>query len=221
MRASHDLVVCFDLDDTLYKEINYVRSGYAEVARLMCDSDNAFAVMMNAGRRKINAFDAMKRVEPGFDIDKAVQIYRSHVPDIRLPKETRELLESLQQRGIPMYIITDGRTVGQTNKYRSLGLDKYIPEKNLIISEVAGVDKHSPDNFLEVMHREGVTKRYVYVGDNPEKDFLHPNRLGWTTIMLRDAEGENTHAQVGDFPQENYARYVVDNITDVEKLLLM
>jgi putative hydrolase of the HAD superfamily len=26
--------------------------------------------------------------------------------------------------------------------------------------------------------------RFVYVGDNPSKDFLAPNQLGWTTVLI-------------------------------------
>ena len=35
---------------------------------------------------------------------------------------------------------------------------------------------------------------YVYIGDNPHKDFITPNKLGWTTICLLD-RGQNIHKQ--------------------------
>jgi putative hydrolase of the HAD superfamily len=36
------------------------------------------------------------------------------------------------------------------------------------------------------MEAHPAAARFLYVGDNPDKDFLAPNRLGWTTVMVRD-----------------------------------
>lgn len=213
-----DIVVCFDLDDTLYKEIDYVRSGYRYVARLSA-LGNAEEVMLSAGRKKQNAFDAVAALDPTFDIPRAVDAFRAHFPDIVLPAGSERLLSRLKELGAVMYVITDGRIIGQTNKYEALGLERFIPRRNLIISEATGHDKHDPDNFLTVMEREGTGKRYFYIGDNPVKDFLHPNRLGWTTVMLLDTNAENTHTQTGDFPAENRAQKTVSALEDVEKLL--
>ncbi len=42
--------------------------------------------------------------------------------------------------------------------------------------------------------RDMPAAEYVYVGDNPKKDFIAPNSLGWLTIGLRD-DGRNIHKQ--------------------------
>ena len=70
-------VVCFDLDDTLYKEIDYLKSAYREIASYAADycrgcSDSpiilsikaydAMLIAYKSGRRTINAttiFNAM------------------------------------------------------------------------------------------------------------------------------------------------------------------
>jgi putative hydrolase of the HAD superfamily len=38
---------------------------------------------------------------------------------------------------------------------------------------------------------------YYYIGDNPQKDFLVPNQLGWESVCLLD-DGSNIHEQVFD-----------------------
>jgi putative hydrolase of the HAD superfamily len=42
--------------------------------------------------------------------------------------------------------------------------------------------------------RDMPAERYVYVGDNPAKDFIAPNQLGWITIGLR-GNSRNIHTQ--------------------------
>ena len=94
-----------------------------------------------------------------------------------------------------MGMITDGRIQTQRLKIHALGLDKYIPEQNILISEATGADKHFSLPFDIMMRRNPGESRFVYVGDNPEKDFLWPNRLGWLTVMLLDTDGRNIHPQ--------------------------
>ena len=48
-------VVVFDLDDTLYKEVDYVRSGFMAVAQHLGD-DSLLDVMLKARSKGINAF---------------------------------------------------------------------------------------------------------------------------------------------------------------------
>jgi putative hydrolase of the HAD superfamily len=44
--------------------------------------------------------------------------------------------------------------------------------------------------FLTVeKHFGDIAGRYIYVADNPEKDFVGPRRLGWTTVRIRRQMG--------------------------------
>ena len=49
-------------------------------------------------------------------------------------------------------------------------------------------------------------KQYIYVGDNPEKDFLAPNSMGWMTIGLAD-DGRNMHPQNCVKQHQDSSRY--------------
>ena len=56
--------------------------------------------------------------------------------------------------------------------------------------------------FMSLMEIHPEATEFVYVGDNIEKDFYHPRRLGWHTIGIRDTEGVNIHPQDLSKPAE-------------------
>lgn len=199
-------MLVFDLDDTLYKEADYVASGCRAIAAAAHEActllSPAKALSIITGEASTAAgFDALlaeiQHLCPGnqFDIKALLKIYRFHKPDISLSPEVREVLGSLKRRGVCMGIITDGRTVSQRNKIEALGLMEFFRSENIIISEEIGADKKSPEPFSDMMRRNPGESHFVYVGDNPAKDFLWPNRLGWTTVMLLDTTGRNIFPQ--------------------------
>jgi putative hydrolase of the HAD superfamily len=69
--------------------------------------------------------------------------------------------------------------------------------------------------FLELMKRERVlAKECIYIADNPRKDFLGPNMLGWLTIRVRNNEGLYYH----ELPlQGGEPDITVDNLDGVFK----
>lgn len=225
-------MIVFDLDDTLYKEIDYVDSGIravaadAESAGIMSETE-AYSLIKDAPDIA-SGFDslvaiAIKRTSAVFDIKRILDIYRNHVPQISLSVETEDLLEKLQASNVNMGLITDGRTVTQRAKIASLGLGKYISSENILISQEIGADKHRPTAF-EIMMQRNPNEKYVYVGDNPEKDFLWPNRLRWQTIMLLDIDHTNIHPQIvttdnGIIDPLKQAKLTVSHISDITSLL--
>lgn len=192
-------VVAFDLDDTLYKEEDFVLSAFREVAEKVAagfgiNEATAYAAMSDAFRHGENPFDALqKTTTKELPVKEFVSAYRSHFPSIQLDRETGALLESLQRQGCVLGLITDGRSLTQRNKIKALGLERYFDAENILISEETGADKLQPDNF-ERLQREYPAANYFYVGDNPAKDFHHPNLLGWKTVCLKD-DGRNIHPQ--------------------------
>ncbi len=193
-------VICFDLDDTLYKEIDFLKSAYREIA--LCAArgdrrwaDKAFGVMLQAYKDGGNAFRKLNELL-GTDtpIGEYLAMYRTHCPDIHLDKETRETLDGLKAAGCTIALITDGRSLQQRNKIAALGLNRWIAEEDIVISEEIGSEKPAEANYRRVMERHPDADCFVYVGDNPGKDFVAPNRLGWMTICLED-NGENIHPQ--------------------------
>jgi putative hydrolase of the HAD superfamily len=186
-------VVVFDLDDTLYKEMDYLKSAYREIAGLVYpvlkadyeDADAVYHWMMENYQQGRNVFDELLRYPVPYDKPELLQIYREHKPTIALSEKTVEVLEALKKEGYVLGLITDGRFLTQRNKIEALGLDKYIEPSMILISEETGFCKPSLESYQYVMGLYPGTS-YVYVGDNPKKDFYAPNQLGWMTICLKN-----------------------------------
>ena len=96
----------------------------------------------------------------------------------------------LKEKGAVLALISDGPFQTQQNKLRALGLEAYFD--HLVFTGAHGEDwgKPSPRAFLAIMERSRLpASACVYVADNPRKDFLGPNRLGWHTIRVREKIG--------------------------------
>ena len=66
---------------------------------------------------------------------------------------------------------------------------------------------------------EAITaSEYCYVGDNPKKDFIAPNALGWTTIMLK-ADERNIHEQVLEPDPSTRPDHVIENLLQLKSLI--
>lgn len=186
-------VVCFDLDDTLYKEIDYLKSAYGEIATYV-GYPELVPQMVKWYKEGENVFQKLNQfLCIDTPIEAFLKIYREHYPTITLSDGVEDTLNELKHRGITLGLITDGRSVGQRNKIKALKLDGWFDYENIIISEEFGSEKTDERNFKYFAQKyPGFS--FVYVGDNSKKDFIVPNHLGWQTIMLKD-DGRNIHKQ--------------------------
>ncbi|MCM1076624.1 MAG: HAD family hydrolase [Bacteroides sp.] len=203
------MIVVFDLDDTLYAEMDFVRSGYRAIANRY--GHGLLAKMLHASTPR-EAFDST-----GLPINDQLELYRSHYPAIRLPWQSLYTLASLKKRGHILGLVTDGRGLTQRNKINALGLDRFIDERMIFISGETGVEKVSGDSFGRIMLECGPMEKYMYVGDNPAKDFIPGNRLGWDTVCLLDGtHGENIFSQDFNlFPQENQPKKLISSLIEL------
>lgn len=134
-------IFIFDLDDTLYKEIDFLYSAYLEIAgwiELKFSLKGIYVFMLEAYKEKADVFS---RLIDTYDLSLTktdlLSVYRSHRPDIRLELDTLKALEILKQ-DFTLGMITDGRSITQRNKFRALGLEQFIGNENLVISEEFG-----------------------------------------------------------------------------------
>lgn len=89
--------VIFDLDDTLYSEKEYVRSGYIAVSdRLGGGYEEKLWTFFEAGKPAID--ELLKEIGLESERDAAVQAYRSHKPNIHLYPGVAEMIEELKSR---------------------------------------------------------------------------------------------------------------------------
>ncbi len=201
-RTRHIRAVVFDLDDTLFLERNYVRSGFTAVGeylRIRTGRRSAFEQWMwrrfVSGRRD-GMFDALNAHFglglTGREIRRLVGVYRRHRPDIRPCRGVEAVLANLRRRRLKLGLISDGFLPAQPLKLEAIGLGKYFHK--VIFTEQMGRDawKPSPRAFESIRRALRVPHAgCVYVADNPSKDFLAPNGLGWMTIQWR--RGRQVH----------------------------
>ena len=183
--------VVFDLDDTLYSEKNYVRSGYRKI-------DKNYPEIENAEERLWNSFlKGEKAIDKVFDeasLDEkekknALNIYRAHMPVIELYAGVSEMLSRIKNKGKKIGIITDGRPDGQKNKIKALKLDV---DQVIITDELGGIQYRKPNKkaFELMQNRWKIAfNKMVYIGDNVTKDFIAPKELGMKVIYFKNADG--------------------------------
>lgn len=203
------MVIVFDLDDTLYPEMEFVRSAYRAIARRY---GAALLSSMMVARGPREAFDST-----GLPIGEVLGIYRTHIPDIRLPAMSLYVLSALKRAGHTLGLVTDGRSVTQRHKIDALGLVRFVRGDLIMISEEIGSTKVSGEAFRIIMERTGGEGPYVYVGDNPEKDFVAPNSLGWMTVMFcRGGNGENIfNPDISVVPLQNCPHFEIENMGEL------
>ncbi len=219
-------VICFDLDDTLYKEIYYLKSAYREIALKVAQGDrmlasDLLAQMVNTFRNRGNAFKRLNQlIGLKTPVEEYLAMYRTHRPDIHLEEDVVATLDALKAADCTLALITDGRSVQQRNKIAALGLNRWIADEDIVISEEIGSEKPDEANFRCIMERHPEADRFVYIGDNPTKDFIAPNRLGWTTVCLLN-NGENIHLQrFDDAPPQAQPQYKVWTWQEAQKLII-
>jgi putative hydrolase of the HAD superfamily len=223
MITNKKYVVVLDLDDTLYNEIDFLKSAFQEIASCISDEINKpskliFSEMMEYYENGLNVFDEiitlnnLKKVST----DDMLGIYRNHKPLIKLTNSAHNVLLNIKNEAFKVGLITDGRSMQQRNKINALGLTDYFDD--IIISEEFGSEKPNINNFKYFEDKYGNTCEYVYVGDNVKKDFMAPNGLGWITICLLD-NGKNIHKQSFGLEKNGHPFYKVNELKEITEIL--
>lgn len=185
--------IVLDLDDTLYLEETYVRSGIAWISNWLEQETGLIGfraeaeTLRNMGVRD-RLFDrTLVRLgivpQPAF-VSNLVAKYRSHPPTISLATDAKAFLAA--DHGFALALITDGYAVAQRAKIAALGLDRFAIHP-MICTDEWGADYWKPHiRAFEAVeaYRPGGCDTFVYVADNPAKDFLAPRKLGWRTVQI-------------------------------------
>ncbi|SFT63048.1 putative hydrolase of the HAD superfamily [Lishizhenia tianjinensis] len=189
MSSKKDIIV-FDLDDTLYQELEFVKSGFSFVAKKL-EGENSLTLycwMLSRFRNNLDVFDHLSQ-EYAVSVDQLLNWYRYHNPKISISQSTKALLEYLNERNYLLAVITDGRSKTQRNKLKSLGIDRYFCK--ILISEEVGASKPSSVAY-KLIEEEFPNMTYWYIGDNTSKDFTYPIANNWNSILKLD-NGTNIH----------------------------
>lgn len=219
------LAAIFDLDDTLYHERQYNVSGFRAVgAHLRAERGiEGFAEtcldLFERGVRADMFEHAARALGVQVDVAELVKVYREHRPALTLFADAREVLGRVRGR-YPLGLLTDGYGGVQRIKVAALGIEPLFD--SVVYSDDLGraAWKPSPEPYLRTMRNlDGRADRFVYVADNPTKDFVAARRLGWRTVEVcrpdqprrpvtwsSEFEAELTVASLLDLPWEALER---------------
>jgi len=199
--------VVLDLDDTLYPEAAYVRSGFRAVAARAqetlgvpaADAEAELVALFEEGVRG-DTFDrwlAARGLGGDVAVDDLVAAYRAHAPEIAPFPDAGALLRRLRADGSAVGLLSDGDPAVQGRKLDALGLRDAFDA--IVVTGELGPDavKPSPRGFEEVLRGLGDAPpgEAVYVSDNPAKDFVGARRAGMRSIRVRRAGGIYAHLE--------------------------
>jgi len=171
--------VVFDLDDTLYPEREFVRSGFWAVSLWVEENlglkgffDVAMGMFAAGNRGNVFnlALEALGCTHTQDLIQQLVEVYRSHSPNIRLYEDARMAILHAKSAGKKLALLTDGYLRTQQLKVASLGIAHLFD--CIVYSDEFGRKnwKPSPVPYLFVMRalsRRG--EECVYVGATPRR----------------------------------------------------
>jgi putative hydrolase of the HAD superfamily len=187
------MILVFDLDDTLYEEITYVKDSFKAVAEYLSKKYKLSAmelyhefisVLDNEGRGRV--FDIVLsryKIFTKKEVEKCLMVYRKNEPNIILTKEARDCIQRFKDE--TKYLVTDGNKIVQDKKVRALNL--YSKFKKIFITHRFGLQysKPSPYCFKKIEEIESISaERIIYIGDNPYKDFIGIKPYGFKTVRV-------------------------------------
>jgi len=215
-------ILVFDLDDTLFDELSYVRSGLRAVAEQMSAACRqpatrlfeTFLESLALGRSHV--FDrayAQLGCASSSLIARSVRAYRTHRPDIRLYPEAETCLE--RYAAWQKFVVTDGNSTSQAAKVSALGLREHMDHVYITYRYGRHRSKPSPHCFELIRKRTGRSPEdIVYIGDNPRKDFIGIRPLGFRTIRVSTGQ----HRQV-PAPPDHDAELKISDLSELDTAL--
>jgi putative hydrolase of the HAD superfamily len=221
-------ILVFDMDDTLYDEIDYCRSGFKAVSVFLADQQpnlpaetafNALWQQFTSGNHTKTFNTALDQLNIKYEtplITSLVNVYRNHKPEITLPESSRQALEQLTQK-YQLALLTDGFLPAQQLKVQALDIRKYF--KAVVYTEQLGREfwKPSPAGFEKLItDLRANPKNMAYIADNEKKDFIAPNELGFLTIQL--IRPNRLHCEKADNPNAT-PKHIIRDICQLEPIL--
>lgn len=181
-----------DVDDTLYLERDYVRSGFEALDGWAEQTFGVFGLsarawsLFTAGERGTTITDALAQLGVSVTGDirrEAVARYRQHAPTISPLPDTTALLRNVGPN-LQMGIVTDGPSDSQHAKCEALRVTDWASP--VVITADLGRSKPDPGVFAPIAAQWHLRPgQLAYVGDNPAKDFQGPVELGWSAFRIR------------------------------------
>ncbi len=199
-----NLTIFFDLDDTLYdRSIPYEKAFEQFFGGKYADKlPQAFDAVIHRGYEVFTAAHTGKITMEAMHIyrhqtglrdvgisitpDEALRfqaLYAGQQRHITLSDTMRQVLDVCKARFAHVGVITNGGVGSQTGKLKSLGLERWMPEQLVFISDAVGVMKPAPEIFRMAQKAAGGGP-CLFVGDSCTQDIAGAAACGWQTIWM-------------------------------------
>jgi putative hydrolase of the HAD superfamily len=221
-------VLVFDLDDTLYPERQFAVSGFKAAA---CWAEASLGIrglaeemtrLLDQGELGSLFAMALARRLPGHDpehLTGLVQAYREHDPVLELFADAEWALRHFAGRG-KLGLITDGTVSVQARKVAALGIAGHF--RAIVYTDALGgrrFSKPHPESYCIIEQALGTAgDRFVYIADNPAKDFVVPNARGWISIMVARPGHQRIHAATPAAPG-GAPQHAIGSLTELPAVL--
>lgn len=230
----------FDVDDTIYNQlepfenaVNKVFNNHKDIDSLDLFkshrkySDELFD-LTESGALSLEDMRVYRITKAFYDFGKNITVkeakdfqkeYEANQEKITISDGIREVLNFGKENNIKMGIITNGPTKHQGNKVNNLGLNKWISNKDIFISESEGVAKPDVQIFKLVEHKMNLeTDNTYYIGDSINNDIVGAKSAGWKMIWI-NRRGVDIPENLGFYPDYivNDDSKLIDLIKDIFK----
>ncbi len=218
--------VIFDLDDTLYPQIEFdmgcLESAAGYISELCGESPNEILsviteIISDKGIEYRKIFDDLFE-KINFDgmryIKEILNHYWSAVPKISLFPNTGYILDYLKKKYF-LGLITDGYVNIQKYKINALDISDYFDR--IYFTDSYGVENRKPSKYvfdIFLKETELLPEDCVYVGNDPRKDFIPARLTGMHTVRIR--QGSLSEMILSG---EYEADYTVDDISRLKNLI--
>lgn len=189
--------IVFDLDDTLYSQRSFKLSGFRAIAEWLAktfslDANRCYQgleqVMLETSPSYPYIFDLFieRNKLPPDCLAIMVRIFVEHLPRISCYPSARLLLSKLRRK-YNVGILTDGRLTVQQKKVQALNIGSDVDM--VLYSDAMGLEKPSSELYHWYEKRFSTAgEHFVYIGDNPHKDFIGAKQRGWRTVRVLTGE---------------------------------
>lgn len=216
IKANKKSYFIFDLDDTLYSEIDFLKSAFRYIA-LDADPQSPeilYQTMLDIYVSEQDVFDYIVHTFPSrhYTKDYLINLYRSHNPEISLRQGVSDLLLKIKSKDAKIGLITNGRSITQKNKINALGIEKFLDK--ILISEEFGFEKPNEEVYRNFLNPDEINQ-YFYFGDNLDIDFISPKKLGWLCIGIHN-NNNIRDIDISRFSYEYQPHFFIENFTEIK-----
>lgn len=188
--------IFLDLDNTLYRESTFVKSGFWAVAQFLSSIlKEPQTVLFNAmldilkleGRGQVfNQVLSRYHGEDSSLLQTVIYIYRTHRPEIYLDPEAKLFLNEAFSKKITLALVTDGMASVQRRKIEALNIAHYF--QCIVCTDELGKAYWKPSQVPFQIALQCIKinpENAVYVGDDVSKDFIGPTQLKMKSFWLQ------------------------------------